>query len=146
MKKKQNFPNYRVAVEGVFLKNNKIFICKRAENCTVAPGRWNVPAGKVKYTEIPNDAIIREMEEETKTTIQDFQCINQRAFESLMESNEKMYRLVFTYLITKWAGNIVLDEEHSEGKWVTKTQLAHNYENMNTELKEILFKIWEQYK
>ena len=46
-------PNNRVSVEIILKKNAKNLLAKRSEKATVAPGVWNVPAGKVKFHEIP---------------------------------------------------------------------------------------------
>jgi ADP-ribose pyrophosphatase YjhB (NUDIX family) len=129
--------NYRCAVEGILVKNNKVFICKRAENCLVKPGVWNVPAGKVKFVETPDEAIKREMLEETKIDISNYftKRICERAFEGKDAEGNSTYRLVFTYVI--YVNNIEpkLDEEHSEGKWVSYDEL-HEYESLNKDLLE----------
>jgi 8-oxo-dGTP diphosphatase len=56
-------PNYRVSVEIILKKNDKILLTKRSEKVSVAPGVWNVPAGKVKFHEIPIEAAFREVKE-----------------------------------------------------------------------------------
>jgi 8-oxo-dGTP diphosphatase len=56
-------PNYRVSVEIILKKNDKILLTKRSEKVSVARGVWNVPAGKVKFHEIPIEAAFREVKE-----------------------------------------------------------------------------------
>lgn len=134
---KKEYPNYRCAVEGILIKNGKAFICKRADNCSVKPGMWNVPAGKVKYTETPDVAIDREMMEETKIDIRKYlsERILERAFEGQDAEGNTTYRLVFTYVIyIDDDTEPQLDEEHSEGKWISGEEVK-NYE-MNKDLAE----------
>ncbi|HEY8390519.1 MAG TPA: NUDIX domain-containing protein, partial [Clostridia bacterium] len=47
------YPNYRISVEIILLHEGKVLLTKRAPHCKVAPNVWNVPAGKIKYDEIP---------------------------------------------------------------------------------------------
>jgi len=62
------YPNYRISVEIILLHEGKVLLTKRAEHCKVAPNVWNVPAGKVKYEEIPVQGLYREAKYETLHT------------------------------------------------------------------------------
>lgn len=110
-----SYPNYRVSVQCVIKLNNKIIIAKRAEHCKVAPGVWAMPAGKVKYDEIPTVGAIRETKEETSLNckiVQELGC-HTTSFKS---GDEDAYRLVFSYLLEPTEENpeVVLNDEHSE--------------------------------
>ena len=37
----KTYPNYRVAVEAILKKDNKVLLMKRADDCEVAPGVWS---------------------------------------------------------------------------------------------------------
>ena len=67
-------------------------------DCAVAPGVWNVPAGKVKFDEVPIKAVIRECKEEIGLDVKVIKEIGCRAFRT-SSSGEDAYRLVFTYLV-----------------------------------------------
>lgn len=54
---------YSVGVGGVLLRNNKGLIVQRAYN--PGKGRWTIPGGYVEQDEKIEDAIVREVKEET---------------------------------------------------------------------------------
>lgn len=133
------YPNYRVAVEALIIKNNKIFITKRADDAKVAPGKWNVPAGKVKYEEIPADAVIRECLEETQLEVRIVKEVGVRAFKFELDG-EDAFRLVYTYLV-EVIGDCepVIDSEHSACIFVSKDELdSPEYDSMSSELKDFI--------
>jgi 8-oxo-dGTP diphosphatase len=56
-----------VAVGGVIIKDNKILLVKRAHPPN--KGMWAIPGGKVEYGEMLEDAVKREMLEETNLKV-----------------------------------------------------------------------------
>ena len=74
-------PNYRVSVEIILKHDHKVLLTKRSNEATVAPGVWNVPAGKVKFHELPVDAAHREVKEETNIKVEELKEIHVRTFE-----------------------------------------------------------------
>jgi len=79
-----SYPNYHISVEGLILYKDKILLCKRNHQALVAPGVWNVPAGKVKLEEIPLHAIYREIKEETNLDVESVEEIH------VSPSNQRM--------------------------------------------------------
>ncbi len=141
-----HYVNYRAAVEGIFIRDQKVFVAKRAADCTVAPNQWNVPAGKVKYEETPDAAIVREMLEETKLDIESlsYARVHERAFKGENAAKEPTYRLVFSYAIDLSDNALEpdLDEEHSEGRWVSADELdTAEFAAMNAGLKALLKRV-----
>lgn len=136
----KEYPNYRVSVEILLEKDHKIFLAKRADDCHVAPGKWNVPAGKVKYTEIPTHAAVREAKEETKLDVEVVKEVGVRAYSFPLDGKEA-YRLVYTYLVKNLdeAKEPILDDEHSCGEWVSLEQLEdEKYRSLDLQLKEYI--------
>ncbi len=121
----KKYPNYRVAVEVVIIKGSKVLLTKRAGDCLVAPNKWCVPAGKVKYEEIPIDACVREAKEEVQLDVNVLKEIGVRAFKGEDSKGEFTYRLVYTYMVNVIGEHKepIIDEEHSEFCWVTKEEL-----------------------
>ena len=121
----KNYPNYRVSVEAVIKKNGKILLAKRAEDAMVAPGAWCLPAGKVKYTEIPLDAVVREAKEELAI---DVKVLKESFCRSAIIKNgtEDAYRLIYTYIVepVNCLEEIKIDSEHSEIAWVSKDEIG----------------------
>jgi 8-oxo-dGTP pyrophosphatase MutT (NUDIX family) len=121
-----NHPNYRVSVEIILRHNHKILLTKRSELACVAPGVWNVPAGKVKFHEVPLEAALREVQEETNMAVPSLTEIHVRTFEGHTAS-EPIYRLIYTYIadVTEaQLANFRLNDEHSEYVWVSKEEIT----------------------
>jgi len=118
-------PNYRVSVEIILKNQDKILLTKRSELASVAPGVWNVPAGKVKFHEITLEAALREVQEETNMAVPNLTEIHVRTFEGHTAS-EPIYRLIYTYIadVTEaQLANFQLNDEHSEYVWVSQEEI-----------------------
>jgi len=114
------YPNYRVSVELIIKKDNKILVGKRSDISGVNPGAWSFPAGKVKYTEIPKDAVLREAKEETAFDVKIISELDCRTA-IIKKHDEEAYRLMYTYLVEPQGDQeLILNDEHSEFKWLSK--------------------------
>ena len=134
-------PNYRVSVEIILKKNDKILLAKRSEEAIVAPGVWNVPAGKVKFHEIPLEAAFREAKEETNIDLDKLTEIHVRTF-SGNTASEPIYRLIYTYvagITDAQLANFQMNDEHAEYVWVSQDELKDEaYNSLLPEFREIL--------
>ena len=137
-------PNYRVSVEIILKMNDKFLLAKRSEEAIVAPGVWNVPAGKVKFYEIPLEAAFREVKEETNIDLDKLTEIHVRTFKG-NTATEPIYRLIYTYvadITDAQLANFHLNDEHSEYVWVSHHELKDEaYNSLLPEFREILTKI-----
>lgn len=66
-----NYKYPRITTDGAIIKDNKILLIKRKNN--PYKGKWALPGGFVEYKERVEDAVVREVFEETglKTKIRD---------------------------------------------------------------------------
>lgn len=143
----RSYPNYRIAVEIILLHNNKVLLTKRADHCEINPAVWNVPAGKVKYEEIPKAALFREAKEEINLDVEFIKELDVRAFKGT-SAIEDFYRCVFTYLVKAVDDNIdhlQINEEHSEYAWVDKNDLQdEKYASLHLNLRRIILKLLDE--
>jgi len=137
-------PNYRVSVEIILKMNNKMLLTKRSEEAIVAPGVWNVPAGKVKFHEVPLEAAFREIKEETNLDLDKLTEIHVRTFKG-NTATEPIYRLIYTYvadITDAQLANFQINDEHSEYVWVSKEEINDAcYNSLLPEFREILVTI-----
>lgn len=55
---------------GVVVREGKVLMVKRYEpECREAHLKWEIPGGKVDFDETPQEAIVRELKEETGVTV-----------------------------------------------------------------------------
>lgn len=138
------YPNYRVSVEIVILHNGKVLLTKRNDAAGIEPGVWSVPAGKVKYEEIPVAAVHREAKEETNLDIELIRELDVRAIKLKSKAGD-VFRLMYTYLVKPKNGDVkafAFDDEHSEYAWVKKDDLmGGKYNSLHANLRETLISI-----
>ncbi|MBF0780526.1 NUDIX hydrolase [Granulicatella sp. 19428wC4_WM01] len=110
---------FRYAVEILIEHHNKFLICKRQSHLKIAPNIWNVPAGKVKENEGIEEALLREVKEETNLDISNVEYIDYHFI------NKKHKRIVFTYYTkVEKIENFILDKtEFSESKWISAEEV-----------------------
>ena len=91
-------------------KGNKILVVERSKTDQWMPLHWSYPGGHIQKGETPYYAAKRELEEETglkpKTVV----------YKGIRDTtNGKMY----IYLCDEFDGDVKLNFEHSDRKWVT---------------------------
>ncbi|MBL1228438.1 NUDIX domain-containing protein [Enterococcus sp. BWB1-3] len=91
MSKRFKDDNFRFAVEVLLRYNGKYLICQRSLNAKVAPGIWNIPAGKVKHNEGIEEAILRECQEETNIQLKNVEYLDYSFI------NKEHKRIVYLY-------------------------------------------------
>jgi 8-oxo-dGTP diphosphatase len=99
--------------------DGRVLICKRPEGKALA-GLWEFPGGKVEAGEVPEAALIREMQEELGITIT-ASCLAPFVFAS--HSYETFHLLMPLYLCRRWEG-VVVAKEHAALAWVKPNALS----------------------
>lgn len=141
----------RVAVEAVVQRGSDILLVRRADTCKVAPGVWNVPAGKVEFihppfVEIPADAVKRECREEIGINVNVIRELAVRIFQ-MQVGNGYAYRVTHTFLVEpeNEREEVKLNHEHSDLAWVSKKEgwkEQKYFSTLSDALKEIFGKGW----
>lgn len=110
----EDTPKFVVGVIGIIRKDNNILLMRRALTKSTNPGKWEAVAGKVEFKENPNDALLREVKEESGLNV----LINERplATTQVMRGPEPM--ILLYYLCDYVSGDVTLSKEHDAYKWV----------------------------
>ncbi|MCS4487334.1 NUDIX domain-containing protein [Staphylococcus americanisciuri] len=128
--------HFRFAVELIIEHNNKFLVCRRRPDVEVAPGLWNVPAGKVQYNESMDAAIIREAKEETNLDITDFSCLGYQFI------NKAHQRCVYTYHVKiDDISNIQIDTgEFDQYAWIDASNVSE-YSSLNPHIQAAIVQL-----
>mgnify|MGYP003676757937 CR=1 FL=1 len=102
-----------VAAAALIDENGRILVQKRPEGKPMA-GLWEFPGGKVEKGETPEEALVRELEEELAIDVKR-QDIEPVAFAS--EAVEDQHLILLLYICRKWTGHIQ-SAESLEMQWL----------------------------
>lgn len=111
---------YRIAVRGIVEVEGKFLILKRTKPARGERDFWELPGGGQDFGESPQEALIRELDEETGLSVIVGQpvCV----WHHLRPDNVQIIGM--TFKCKAMSTEIRLSEEHSEYAWVTKDELA----------------------
>ncbi|WP_224652296.1 8-oxo-dGTP diphosphatase MutT [Pectobacterium versatile] len=105
-----------VAVGIIRNAEQQYFIARRPDGVHMA-GMWEFPGGKVEEGETPEQALIRELHEETGIEASAPQVLNDKTFSTL----ERVITLHF-FLVETWQGE-PYGREGQESRWVSVEEL-----------------------
>tara|TARA_Y100000034_G_C6907509_1_gene421618 strand:+ start:4007 stop:4429 length:423 start_codon:yes stop_codon:yes gene_type:complete len=125
----------KIVVAGVIVKKGKFLVVKRSATEKILPNKWELPSGKVEFGENPNNALVREIEEEVNITPEKFVPIKITDY-ILGDEHKKKHTVQIIFLIKSSDNEIKLSSEHDEYRWITIDELN----NLNTfdDMQEIL--------
>ncbi|MBD3252302.1 NUDIX domain-containing protein [Candidatus Pacearchaeota archaeon] len=107
--------NFRIAVKAFIIKNNKLFVMKRAKDDIQSPGIWEIPGGRLELGEDPVIGLMREIREETGMYIEVLYPLSVRHFK---RDDEQVITMLIFLCKPKRGGLLKLSEEHSEYLWI----------------------------
>ena len=111
-----------VAVTGVvkLSDDDHILLLKRTAKRRTSPNKWQTPSGFIKEGESAEEAVIREVKEETALEGIIIRCGN--SFEVI---DEWARWVIIPFLISVESDNVIIDtSEHSEFKWIVVEQIT----------------------
>jgi len=99
--------------------DGRVLIAQRPQGKALA-GLWEFPGGKVEPGERPEQALIRELNEELGIDVQEA-CLAPFVFAS--HAYESFHLLMPLYLCRRWSG-VVVKREHAALAWVKPNKLS----------------------
>jgi 8-oxo-dGTP diphosphatase len=110
----------QVAVCGLILRKGKVLILRRAAADEFAErGFWTLPGGRVEVSEPPDDAVVREVKEETGLHVEVLKPINVWS-----GTRGDVWRIGIDYLCKAVGGAVKLSAEHDDYAWATLSDLG----------------------
>ncbi len=112
---------YPIAVKGIIKRNDgKILVLKRSETDDHKPGVWETVGGGMDREETPQEALQREIFEETSLTVNVGQPFNVFTFKK--DTGE--FKVGITFLCEYVGGEVKLSHEHSNFRWIDPKEFA----------------------
>ncbi len=99
--------------------DNRVLLAKRPEGKPMA-GLWEFPGGKVRASETPEHALIRELREELGIDVSEA-CLAPFTFAS--HAYRDFHLLMPLYVCRQWNG-VIAPREHSDLAWVRPRRMA----------------------
>ena len=104
---------FRVAAKAFIIKDDKLFIIKRAQDDVQKPGVWEIPGGRLELGEDPILGLMREIREETGMYIDIVSPLSIRHF---TRSDNQIVTLLVFLCKPKKGGFLKISKEHSDYK------------------------------
>ena len=100
--------------------NNKYLLLEKIKDdiSDKNKGKWEVPGGKIEENESPEQAILREIKEETGLN-----CEIIKELPLLELKKETFQSKCHVFLIKTTSNKVILSKEHSEFIWVTSEEV-----------------------
>lgn len=112
-----------LAVSAAIIRDGKVFLACRARG--PAHGVWTMPGGVVEAGETLNEALVREIDEETKMKIEPVALAGHREVMVRDAAGRAERHFVIMCFASRWiSGEPELNEELAEGRWVELSELS----------------------
>lgn len=104
----------------IFVINEKdqVLLLQRSAKDDLFPLDWDLPGGSIKNNENPEQAVLRELQEEAGIEVTGCSIIH------IGTEREPHYTLTLIYTGRAKHENIVLSHEHQQYKWVEPSAIA----------------------
>jgi ADP-ribose pyrophosphatase YjhB (NUDIX family) len=112
-----------LAVSAAIIRDGKVLVVRRARN--PALNLYTLPGGVVEAGETLDEALVREVREETALTIEPLALAGHR--EVIMRDGEGRVERHFVIMsfAARWlAGEVALNEELDDARWITPVELS----------------------
>ena len=112
---------YYLAVKGIIRRNDgKILVLKRGDKDDHKPSVWETVGGGMDQEETPQEALAREIREETDLAVNVNEPFNIFSFKK--DTGE--FKIGITFLCEYLDGEVALSDEHSDYRWIDPQEFA----------------------
>lgn len=109
-----------VIVKGIITHKNRVLIVKRSNRAKLGPGNWEFVGGNIEFGEDLEEALNREAMEEIGMPIE----IDKVLYATTSKISLRGQAVIIVYKCFGENEKVVLSEEHSDYKWVSKEDLG----------------------
>ena len=119
-------------------ERGQILLGRKKPNSGVYPNTWHNAGGGVEEGETLEQALRREVQEETKLTIKDFKpqaFLDDVAIKYTENGKEEFYYIFLPYSVKIGKGNPKAGSDFEEVRWFDKDELQHTKLNHPTKIR-----------
>lgn len=131
-----------IVVGAIIVDKDKILIVQRSQTEDIFPGLWELPSGKVEEFEKPEEALIREVKEETALDIEIFKVFGDFEYQALKNSQMRQIKQINFLVTAKNIDQLKLSSEHQAYKWISQEQI--NDFDISDQIKKVLRQAFDQ--
>ena len=114
----RQYPNRPVVGVGAMILDEDRILLEKRKN-SPGKGKWSVPGGLVDLGETVEEALIREVKEETGLEVYNPRLVDVVSYVSLDERGSVMYHyVIIDYLVTSRGGKPKASSDAEDLKWV----------------------------
>ncbi|MDB5629632.1 MAG: hydrolase [Tardiphaga sp.] len=110
----------QLAASAIVFRDGRILLVRRAHD--PGRGRWSVPGGRVEHGETLEQAVHREVAEETGLAIEIVGLAGIREVLPLHQTSG--HYVVLSYAALWRGGEVVLNDEHDAAQWIAPDDLG----------------------
>ena len=128
---------FQIVVAGVIIREQSVLLLQRREDEDVLPGIWEFPSGKRNFDETSEEALVREVKEETGLSVILERPIS--VFEYTIETPTEVRDTTQINFLVHLRGPQQMikinEEEHQAACWFTKREL-YSLQNISEETRK----------
>ena len=110
----------RTALKGIVRRGERILVLRRSDSDEIGPGTWEFPGGKIRFGEELEEALLREIEEESGLAVESGELLYATTFHPAPHRQIAL----LSYACYWTGGEVALSEEHQEARWATREELG----------------------
>ncbi len=104
------------------LKKGKNFLLLHRKSIGIQGNKWQFPEGGLHFKETPEQALKRELKEETALKLKKARLVGVHTSE-MSQFGKKLYHVIRLFYSVSATGKIKLSNDHSEFLWVQKESI-----------------------
>ncbi len=115
-----------IGVKAIIERDDAILLIRRSEIGAISvyqnlTSAWDIPGGRINFTENLEEGLEREVAEETRLRIKEIRGVLEvkKVFR-----NERECIVRVTYVCSVYDGSVILSREHTEAEWFQKQALT----------------------
>jgi len=117
----------RIAVKALILFKDKYLLLLRNSKEDICPLEWDLPGGKIESGETINEALIREVKEETGIDISSSKIVPIKNWE-IEKRGINIGGTDFLCILNNFPQEIRLSAEHIRAEWLSREKIISNKE------------------